>query len=1226
MKVGSTLRSYVTATMGPWIIAINRILNDANGFIQSNVNAANVSANSAADSATAAAASQTGAATAQTIAQASATSATSSATSASQSVTTVSAIVISLNKIYLGAKASDPSVDNNGDQLIDGATYLNTTDNPEKIRIYENGAWTDSDQAVDTVLQSAQVSAAAAAASENDAANYAAEALAAELAAQAAALAAANSALQAAGYLPTLGTGTAACYLRSTVANNGFELRTAVQVLNDIGAASTLSPILTGEPTAPTADQDTASEQLATTNFVLNQASAIIPATSITLGSIGASLRYARADHAHPTDTTRASVTGSIQQAFTGSIFQAAWGVPLGNGVVSTGGYSFANDSVNDTGMYSNADGVLYFYNNGVLSFGIDANNVLTVNKTLNVLGALNSKGSLNLSNTGSSVSFITAANSNGFVVANATTTLLTVDDQGNADFAGAVTATDLEVQTITAEGAISFSNLTSRIFYDATNKYLSIQSGQFYSNFKTDGSLSVPNGISSGGVLSGTSLSLGVDSSSSLGNLELYGLTPHINFHYNKSVAPSVQLINDDTAQLSIINSSGGYVQAQFGATYWTLSYATTTTSGFRMTGQNNGTLSVIQDVKSNGSTTSTPLYSLSATVFTIGVPVTMASGATFGNQTTFNAIANFNYDLYLAGAAIRLNAESAKMTLDQNTYNWIGSSGTPVLTVDTTPSKSVITAYAAVDVPSLVLTGGTVTSSIYKDPTVGNIKFQMNDGTSNYLITFSNVGGISAAALTTPQTGGITTGLFRTYAGLPGTNAAGSVGYSFVGEAVNNTGMFSDSPGQLYLYSNGTAFITLNGATSTVAGSVAVGVPMNVTGSFGASVNINAGAVVTAGGAVVSKNTSGQGFVIGALPTGTYAAIGGNMAVGYVYNLIQFYINGVTKFSVDYQGNVLASQVRANQGLPASGACGFTFGQDSSYDTGMFSDGDGQLYLFSNGTPYVLLNGNKSASLPNTIQFQQATTFNAGASVPTPALSDSSVAVTNTSWVTQVLEAYTDIQTRYGNMSTSTSQAADVTFTITVPVGFNKMFYRGLAAGGGGANCQGTASNGNISGGGGGSGGFSEGYFTVSAGAVYTVTLGASGPAQTQGGVCKIADANGNNIVTLYGGSGSVFQRAGSSAGGIGGIFSINPGVQQIDTFGGGDGSDGMGGAGFVFAGNGAPGKSGANGRAGAQGGEPAHGAGSGGGGAYDNAMTGTLYYGGPGGVSMLNWSFSV
>jgi len=41
---------------------------------------------------------------------------------------------------YLGAKTSDPTVDNDGDPLIDGALYYNTTDNVTKV--YDLGTTT----------------------------------------------------------------------------------------------------------------------------------------------------------------------------------------------------------------------------------------------------------------------------------------------------------------------------------------------------------------------------------------------------------------------------------------------------------------------------------------------------------------------------------------------------------------------------------------------------------------------------------------------------------------------------------------------------------------------------------------------------------------------------------------------------------------------------------------------------------------------------------------------------------------------------------------------------------------------------------------------------------------------------------------------------------------------------------------------------------------------------
>ena len=58
---------------------------------------------------------------------------------------------------YLGAKSSDPTVDNDGDPLIDGALYYNTTDNVTKIYDLGNDKWvnlrlSDAEQAnVDTV-------------------------------------------------------------------------------------------------------------------------------------------------------------------------------------------------------------------------------------------------------------------------------------------------------------------------------------------------------------------------------------------------------------------------------------------------------------------------------------------------------------------------------------------------------------------------------------------------------------------------------------------------------------------------------------------------------------------------------------------------------------------------------------------------------------------------------------------------------------------------------------------------------------------------------------------------------------------------------------------------------------------------------------------------------------------------------------------------------------------
>ena len=68
----------------------------------------------------------------------------------------------------------------------------------------------------------------------------------------------------------------------------------------DSAIARLASPALSGTPTAPTAAVDTNTTQIATTAFVLAQASSVNPSAIGTV-AIGSSTRYARADHVHPT-------------------------------------------------------------------------------------------------------------------------------------------------------------------------------------------------------------------------------------------------------------------------------------------------------------------------------------------------------------------------------------------------------------------------------------------------------------------------------------------------------------------------------------------------------------------------------------------------------------------------------------------------------------------------------------------------------------------------------------------------------------------------------------------------------------------------------------------------------------------------------------------------------------------------------------------------------------
>ena len=97
------------------------------------------SATAAAGSATSAATSATNSSTSATASASSATSSANSATASASSATAAAASYDSFDDRYLGAKSSDPSTDNDGDALVVGALYFNTTTNI--MMTYTGSAW-----------------------------------------------------------------------------------------------------------------------------------------------------------------------------------------------------------------------------------------------------------------------------------------------------------------------------------------------------------------------------------------------------------------------------------------------------------------------------------------------------------------------------------------------------------------------------------------------------------------------------------------------------------------------------------------------------------------------------------------------------------------------------------------------------------------------------------------------------------------------------------------------------------------------------------------------------------------------------------------------------------------------------------------------------------------------------------------------------------------------------
>lgn len=106
---------------------------------------ASTSATNAASSASTATTQASNASTSASTATTQATNAASSATAAAASAASAAASFDAFDDIYLGAKASDPTLDNDGNALTTGDQYFNTAAN--ELRVYNGSTW----QAASTV-------------------------------------------------------------------------------------------------------------------------------------------------------------------------------------------------------------------------------------------------------------------------------------------------------------------------------------------------------------------------------------------------------------------------------------------------------------------------------------------------------------------------------------------------------------------------------------------------------------------------------------------------------------------------------------------------------------------------------------------------------------------------------------------------------------------------------------------------------------------------------------------------------------------------------------------------------------------------------------------------------------------------------------------------------------------------------------------------------------------
>lgn len=115
---------------------------------------------------------------------------------------------------------------------------------------------------------------------------------------------------------------------------------------NTSDATKFTNTALTGVPTAATAAADTNTTQIATTAFVIGQASVLTPIVNGT-AAIGTSLKFARADHVHGTDTTRAPLASPT---FTGLVTAPAGNTTQAGGLKLTSGTLKTTPVIGDSG------------------------------------------------------------------------------------------------------------------------------------------------------------------------------------------------------------------------------------------------------------------------------------------------------------------------------------------------------------------------------------------------------------------------------------------------------------------------------------------------------------------------------------------------------------------------------------------------------------------------------------------------------------------------------------------------------------------------------------------------------------------------------------------------------------------------------------------------------------------------------------------------------------
>lgn len=159
------------------------------------------------------------------------------------------------------------------------------------------------------------------------------------------------------------------------------------------------SPALTGTPTAPTAAVNTNTTQVATTAFVISQAADVVPPMNGT-AAVGTSLEFARGDHVHASDTSRAPLASPT---FTGT--PAAPTAAVGTNTTQLATTAFVQAEIANDAPAKDGTGAT-----GTWAIGITGNaGTATTLATARNINGVSFNGSANITVTASTTAALTA-------------------------------------------------------------------------------------------------------------------------------------------------------------------------------------------------------------------------------------------------------------------------------------------------------------------------------------------------------------------------------------------------------------------------------------------------------------------------------------------------------------------------------------------------------------------------------------------------------------------------------------------------------------------------------------------------------------------------------------------------------------------------------------------------------------------------------------------------